>query len=120
MPNNRGGRINGELQKNIYDIISRKLKNPLIEQMFSVVKVDCAADLKNARVYISVFSGTDEQRKRTFDAIYDSASQIRYELAKIMHVRTVPELNIIYDDTEEQSAKIEALLHSIKQSDKED
>lgn len=53
----RSDRLKGELQKEIYEIISKKLKNPDVTEMFSVTRVDVAGDLSHAKVYVSVFFG---------------------------------------------------------------
>ena len=116
---NRQDRLNSELQKEIYEIISRRLKNPLITEMFSVLKVDCAKDLSFARVYISVYSKDKEKSEKTFNAIKDDAKKIRYELSKSMILRTVPELSFILDDSMEYSDKINKILGEIKKSETE-
>ena len=116
---NRQDRLNSELQKEIYEIISRRLKNPLITEMFSVLKVDCAKDLSFARVYISVYSKDKEKSESTFNAIKDDAKKIRYELSKSMILRTVPELSFILDDSMEYSDKINKILGEIKKSETE-
>ncbi len=117
---NRQDRLNSELQKEIYEIISRRLKNPLITEMFSVLKVDCAKDLSFAKVYISVFSTDKEKAQKSFSAIKDDAKKIRYELSKSMVLRTVPELSFIYDDSMEYSAHMDKIFKSIKKDEKLD
>ena len=107
---NRTDRLNGEIMKAVYEIISKKLKNPDITAMVSVTKVDCAPDLKNAKVWISVYSSDKEKENKTFLAVKDSAKQIRYELARMLTVRTVPELHIVRDESMEYSARIDKLL----------
>ena len=114
---NRSDRINAELQKEIYEIISRRLKNPLITEMFSVLKVDCAKDLSYAKVYISVYSKNEEKKIATFKAIKEDAKKIRYELSKSMMVRTVPELNFILDDSMDYSDKMNKLFKEIKKGE---
>ncbi len=114
---NRSDRINAELQKEIYEIISRRLKNPLITEMFSVLKVDCAKDLSYAKVYISVYSKNEEKKSATFKAIKEDAKKIRYELSKSMMVRTVPELNFILDDSMDYSDKMNKLFNEIKKGE---
>lgn len=81
--------------------------------MFSVLRVDVARDLAHAKVYISVYSGSEEAKKRTFDAIAASAKQIRFELAKVSNVRTVPELHFVEDRSMEYSDHINRLLKSV-------
>ena len=117
---NRQDRLNSELQKEIYEIISRRLKNPLITEMFSVLQVDCAKDLSFAKVYISVFSTDKEKSLRSFSAIKDDAKKIRYELSKSMVLRTVPELSFILDDSMEYSAHMDKIFKSIKKDEKLD
>ena len=114
---NRADRINAELQKEIYEIISRKLKNPLITEMFSVMKVDCAKDLSFAKVYVSVYSKNAEKRDATFSAIVGDAKKIRYELSKSMIARTVPELRFILDDSLEYSDKMNKLFLQIEKGE---
>lgn len=116
----RSDRINSELQKEIYDIISRKLKNPLITEMFSILAVDCAKDLSYAKVFVSVFSKTEEKRRITFDAIKSDAKKIRFELAKVIRARTVPELNFILDNSMEYGDKMDKLFKKINEEEKSD
>ena len=117
---NRGERLNAEFQKEIYDVIKRKLKNPLVTEMFSVTKTDVSKDLKNAKVFISVFSTNKEKAKTTFDAIVADAKKIRYELAHCMNIRRVPEHHFINDDSMEYSQKISGLLNKIEKVEKID
>ena len=113
----RNDRLNGEFQKEIYEIISRRLKNPLVTEMFSVLRVDCSKDLSYAKVYISVYSKDEVKRKTTFDAIKGDAKKIRYELSKVIRARTVPELNFVLDDSMEYGDKMEKLFKKINKGE---
>ena len=110
----RADRLNAEFRKEIYEIITKKLKNPLITGMVSVLRVDTSRDLSHAKVYVSVFANSEEKRKITFDAIKGDAKKIRYELARVIRARTVPELHFFLDDSMEYSAKIDSILEQIK------
>ena len=116
----RNDRLNGEFQKEIYEIISRRLKNPLITEMFSILRVDCSRDLSYAKVYVSIYSANEEKKKATFDAISKDAKKIRYELAKVIRARTVPELQFILDDSMEYGDKMEKLFKAINEGEKSD
>ena len=48
-------KLNAEYQKALSEII-RKLKNPYITEMVSVLRVDTSEDLSHAKVYLSIFS----------------------------------------------------------------
>ena len=115
---NRNDRLNGEFQKEIYQIISRRLKNPLVTEMFSILRVESSRDLSYAKVFVSVYSKDDAKKKATFDAIKGDAKKIRFELAKVICARTVPELHFVLDDSMEYGDKMEKLFKSINQGEK--
>jgi len=116
----RGARLSGEYQKEIYEILSTKVKDTALTEMFSILKCDVTADLKHAKVYISIFSTNNEKKLATFAAIERSAGFVRHELALIMRMRTVPELHFIFDDSMEYSDKINNILHKITDSNSQD
>lgn len=116
----RNDRLNGEFQKEIYEIISRRLKNPLVTEMFSVLRVDSSRDLSYAKVYISVYSKDEAKKTATFNAIVADAKKIRFELAKVIRARTVPELHFVLDDSMEYGDKMDKLFKSINEGEKRD
>ena len=117
---NRIDKINSELKKEIYAVITRKLKNPLITEMFSITDVDASKDLSSAKVYISVFSTSPEKKSATLAAISGDAKRIRYELAKEMRIRTVPELRFIEDTSMAYGDKMDKLLNMIEKGETPD
>ncbi len=121
----RGDRLNSLFQKEIYNLINVKLRNKYssMSAVISVTQVDCAPDLKNAKVYISIYDTNAEKKDNTFAIIKDNASFIRHELAQIMHLRTVPVLHFILDGSMEYGSKIDTILnnlHIAPESDKND
>lgn len=113
----RNDRLNVEFQKEIYEIISRKLKNPLVTEMFSIVRVDSSRDLSYAKVFVSIYSKDEQKRMATFKAIEGDAKKIRYELAQVIRARTVPELKFILDDSMEYGDKMDKLFKSINEGE---
>ena len=115
MNNNRGKRLSGEFQKEISSIISLKLRNkhPELSAIVSVTEADVAPDLKSAKVYISIFDPDTEKRQKSFEILCQNAGFIRHELAQVMHLRTVPELRFIFDETMEYGAKIDKILEDL-------
>ena len=88
--------------------------------MFSILRVDASRDLSHAKVYISVYSADENKKKTTFEAIKADAKKIRFELAKVIRARTVPELQFILDDSMEYGDKMEKLFKSISEGEKRD
>ena len=113
----RMDKLNSEFKKEIYDIITRKLKNPFITEMFSILRVQASKDLRHARVFISIFSTNKERAEATLSAIRSESKRIRHELALAMRIRTVPELEFLTDDSMAYSDKIEKLFKEINEKD---
>ena len=115
MKSNRGKRLSGEFQKEISSIISLKLRNkyPELSAIVSVTEADVAPDLKSAKVYISIFDPDTVKGQKSFEIISQNAGFIRHELAQVMHLRTVPELRFILDETMEYGAKIDKILEDL-------
>jgi ribosome-binding factor A len=60
-------RINNLIRQEISDLLLREIKDPRLDSFLSIVRVDTAADLSYARVYVS-FLGADDQRRDTMAA----------------------------------------------------
>ena len=110
MKGKRTDRLNSELRKLIYDVIKYKLMIPEATEMFTITEVDCSPDLKNARVYISVYSVDEEKRKKTYYAICNASAEIRRALCSEMRIRTVPELRFYEDGAFAYGNKIDTIL----------
>lgn len=110
----RTEKLNSELKKNIYEILSTKVKDPRLTEMFSITKVTCDKELTYAKVFVSVFSGSPEKAKATLDAIKSSAGFVRHALLKSMRIRAVPELNFVSDSTMDEGGRIEQILNEIR------
>ena len=52
-------RINEEVRRQLQEIVMRELKDPRIDPMTSVTKVEVAPDLKTCRAYISVLGSQE-------------------------------------------------------------
>ncbi len=120
MKEKREKRLNSEMQKLIYEILTTKIKNPYITEMFSVTDVSVTADLETADVYISVYSTNADRKKATFEAIFASSSQVRYELGKLMRIRYVPELRFKMDNSSEYGEKIDKIISGFTYGDNDD
>lgn len=115
----RGERLAGEFQKEISSIISLKLKSdyPRLSAIISVTEVDVAPDLRNAKVYISIYDTDKTRAEESFSIIKENAGLIRRELSKVMHLRTVPELRIFKDGSMAYGEKIDKILFDLEKKD---
>ena len=108
----RINRINQEIKKELSEII-RELKDPRIHSMTSVIAVDTAKDLRNAKVYISVL-GDEEKQKDTIKGLKSAAGFIRHEIGERLDLRCNPDLVFELDHSIEYGAKINKILNSLE------
>lgn len=105
-------RINGEVQKELSRLITTEIKDPRINPMTSVVAVEVAPDLKNAKVYISVL-GDEESRQATYQGLKSAASFMRSQLARTINLRNTPELHFIMDQSIEYGVNMSRLIDEV-------
>ncbi len=87
----------------VSDAIMNHLNDPRIQGFVSVTRVDLAADLKNADVFLSVF-GTDEKTQhRTFVAIDRASRRIQYLLGNKLQSKFCPILHFAMDEQFKQT-----------------
>ena len=110
----RTTRLNGEYQKEISAIL-RKLKDrtPDLKGIVSVTEADVAPDLKTAKIYISIYAKSEEEKLRSFEVIQENAGYIRHELSQVMRMRTVPALTFLWDGSMTYGAKMDELFKKI-------
>lgn len=105
-------RINGEVQRELSTLISREIKDPRINPMTSVVQVEVAPDLKQAKVFISVL-GDEQSAKDTLLGLKSAASYMRGQLAKSLNLRNTPELHFILDQSIEYGVNMSKKIDDI-------
>ena len=116
-------RLDSEFRRAISEIVAGPLKNrePGLRGIISITEADVAPDLKTAKIYISILTTGDEEKKEGFRIIKENAGFIRHELSKIMSMRTVPQLTFLEDGSMEYGSKMDALLSELDvQHDKDD
>lgn len=114
MASNRIGRINEGVQRELADLI-RSLKDPRVQTMISITRVDTTADLRYSKVYISVL---DEQRQQeVVKGLKSAGGWLRRELGARLQLRYTPELVFELDDSLKYGAHMFDLLSRLEQQE---
>lgn len=109
----RTDRLNSLLKEVIAEVIMREIRNPRINALITVKKVDISKDLHNAKVYISLL-GSETERKKTLRALQSAAGYISVQAAKKVVMRYFPHLTFHLDDTLDDEIRINTLLEKIQ------
>ena len=105
-------RINGEVQRELSNIIRGEIKDPRINPLTSVVAVEVAPDLKTCKAYISVL-GDEESQKNTLTGLRSAEGYIRRELARTINLRNTPEIRFILDQYIEYGVNMSKLIDNV-------
>jgi len=110
--------------RRIGDLIQQTLAQMLLQDMsderFHLVTVTSVAvtkDLAHAKIFVSMLIDDEEEIKQTVISLNRAAKPLRYNLAREVKLRVVPELKFIYDSTTAHGFKISNLIdEAVKKS----
>ena len=105
-------RINGEVLKELSNIIRGEIKDPRIHPMTSVVAVEVAPDLKSCKAYISVL-GDEAAQKDTLAGLKSAEGYIRTKLAHTVNLRNTPQIRFILDQSIEYGVNMSKLIDDV-------
>ncbi|MBO4331258.1 MAG: 30S ribosome-binding factor RbfA [Oscillospiraceae bacterium] len=109
--NNRIGRINEDIQREIAELI-RSVKDPRVQQgMLSITGVDTTGDLRYAKVYVSILGDVNEKELKK--GLKSAAPWLRRELGSRLSLRYTPELIFERDSSIAEGAHISELLSGL-------
>ena len=118
MANNRLARTNDDIQRVLSELL-RNVKDPRVQQVISVTRVETTGDLRYAKVWLSVYGLKDEKEFRR--GLKSASGWLRKELARSMNLRYTPELVFELDHSIEYGAHINELISSLDiRQDEED
>ncbi len=114
MPVQRTDRLNSLLKEVISEVIRKDVRNPHVNQLVTVIRVDITKDLHYAKVYISVI-GDDNVKQETLAALQSAAGFIAVHCSKKVVMRYFPELSFRLDDSVDKHLRIQMLLRELSQ-----
>jgi ribosome-binding factor A len=107
--------------RELAQMIQHEISDPRVG-MVTVSHVDVTADLKYAKIYITRFNGFDGEQdvKECLAGLNSASGYLRRGLAGRVKLRSMPELQFVYDKTVEHGFHMDELIakaNSTKQDD---
>jgi len=112
MQGKRLERVNQLVKEEISMLLQREVKDPRLG-FVTVTEVDVTADLKLAKVYVSVL-GSEEQWTSSFRALESARGFIWNWLRRHLDLRVTPEIDFRPDRSMEHAAHIQSLLAGLR------
>ncbi len=110
----RDRRVAQEIQKEVTDILQKRVKDPRLEGV-TVTEVQVTGDLQQATIYYSLLSdlaSDDEKVKKGFSK---ATGIIRKELGSRLSIYKTPELFFERDTSVQYGEKIDELIRQLNQ-----
>ncbi len=109
-------RVEQEIQKTVaqYLISGFRVRLP---GLVTVSRVLMPADLRMAKVYISVL-GSEAERTEALEILQEHAYEVQNFIGRELRMRYCPKIQFYPDDTTEHVLKIDRILHELEQQKK--
>ena len=115
----RTEQINGVIKVEISDLLKRQVKDPRIGDLVTVTSVITSADLRHARIFISIM-GSEDEKKQTMKCLKDASGFLRKKLSERLTIRYTPELIFQQDDSIEHGAYVLQMIDQISAEHNQD
>ena len=110
----RTRRVGGQIQRELAELIRSEIKDPGLG-MISIVGVEVSKDMGNAKVFISALD--PQQGVDSLRALERASGFLRRLLGQRMHMRAIPQLRFILDDTIARGMEMDSLIDQAVSAD---
>jgi ribosome-binding factor A len=104
----RAERVADQLQRNLSELIRLEVKDPRVS-LVTVTSVEVSRDLSYAKVYVTSLAQAHTAQE-TVLGLQRAAGFLRSQLARGMKLRTVPQLQFVYDTSVERGIRLSTLI----------
>ena len=108
----RPHRVADQIRSELALLITREVHDPGLG-FVTLTRVQMSPDLQQARVYYTVL-GDEKACRESGRALERAAPFLRRRVGAHLHLRRVPELTFVYDESVAGQDRIERLLHEIQ------
>jgi ribosome-binding factor A len=109
----RSERVGDLLLEVIAELLRKEIHDPRL-QWLNLTGVKVSRDLKHARIFFNLLASTAEKDK-VAAGLRSAAGFLRSRAGKKLNLRFVPAIEFVYDDSENEARRIDALLDKIKE-----
>jgi ribosome-binding factor A len=110
-------RVDEAIRQVIGDAVTAELKDPRVG-FVTVTDVKTSADLRHARVYVSVLGeggrpSEPQRREDTLAGLRSAHGFLQGRVAAELRLKRTPALEFLYDDTTDRAMRVEELIEEL-------
>jgi ribosome-binding factor A len=107
----RTERVSSVLKEEVGAFLIREFRDPTLG-LITVTDVHMSADLKIAKIYVSIF-GSPAVKEKTMKALEERKSEIRSFIGSHVRIKFTPSIALFLDETLDRVEHIERILKKI-------
>ena len=111
----RASRIADQIQRDLSGLIRQEVKDPRVG-LVTITAVEVTRDLSHAKVYVSSLAEV-AVIEQSVEALQHAAGFLRSQLGRRLKVRSVPQLQFLYDASVERGVRLSHLIDEAVASD---
>ena len=114
----RTDRIEEEIKKIVAKLIDNGIKDPRVNGLVSVTKVEVSKDMKCCKIYVSMIGTKDIDE--AMEGLDSAKGLVRKEIGDKIRTFNTPEVKFIYDDSMEYGQHIDKIISELNIQHDED
>ncbi len=113
---NRSDRVAEQLKRELAQLIRYESRDPRF-QSFTITATRVSRDLSKAKIYLTSPDGESGSADAVV-AINKASNYFRFELKSRLMLRSIPQLQFLYDESVERGSRMTSLIESTVAKDK--
>jgi ribosome-binding factor A len=109
MKSQRQLQVGETIKRIIADIFLRDGLSSINGSYITILEADVSPDMKNVRIFIDIF-GNEKTHQEIIEKLNKAAPHFRFQMAKKITARSVPEILFVLDKTQDKAIKLENLI----------
>jgi ribosome-binding factor A len=105
-------RVNGVLRQEISRVLATELRDPRLSAMVTVTQVKTSADLRHAKVFVSML-GDGAEKRSTLEALRSAAGYVHRNIRQNLTMKSAPRVEFVIDDSIERGAELLRMIDGL-------
>lgn len=112
-------RVNEEMKKAIGEVLMREVKDPRINRLCTIIRVNVTNDFEHAKVMVSIICDDDETEE-IMQGLKRASGFISRQVNKKVKLRRTPKLEFIKDDSAAYAVRMSKMISDVMSEIKEE
>jgi len=115
MNERRLARLKQQIKQRLAQVLQRDLADPKLG-LVTITRIELDTEFTNCKAYWSVLSGTDQDdkaRRESAGVLNRARGFCQREMARVLHTRSVPHLEFVFDEGIGESIRMQNLLREL-------